>query len=120
MVNATDQMSGRATGGRAIARLSSVFASRNGLALSAITLLSLCLNLWGNSWGLPDRWHPDEISDKATQMVLRRSLDPDFYAYGGLHFYVVAAGAVVPAEDSMLCSLIRRLTQNWNRDLHAE
>jgi Dolichyl-phosphate-mannose-protein mannosyltransferase len=97
MVNATDQVSEHPTVGRPLRRLGSMFASRTGLPLSAITLLSLCLNLWGNSWGLPDRWHPDEISGRATQMVLRRSLNPDYYAYGGLHFYVVAAGAVVPA-----------------------
>jgi hypothetical protein len=30
-------------------------------------------------------------------MVLSRSVDPDEYAYGGLHHYVVAAAAVLPA-----------------------
>jgi hypothetical protein len=78
-------------------RLSGALRSPFGVALSAIVLLSLSLNIWGNSWGLPNRWHPDEITARATQMVLKGSVDPDQYAYGGLHYYTVAGAAVIPA-----------------------
>ncbi len=42
-------------------------------------------------------WHPDEIADRAVFMVLEGRLDPQYPAYGALHHYVVAVGAVAPA-----------------------
>ena len=69
---------------------------RQGHILALVMLLSICLNLWGNSWGTPDKWHPDEIVDEATALVKNKSLNPHFFAYGGLPYYVVAATAVLP------------------------
>jgi Dolichyl-phosphate-mannose-protein mannosyltransferase len=99
MVDIADQPFAPASTRRAAAfrLLSSVLGARYGLALAGVTFLTLCLNLWSNSWGLPDKWHPDEIVARTTKMVLRHSIDPEHYAYGGLHYYIVAAGAVIPA-----------------------
>jgi hypothetical protein len=70
--------------------------SRRYYALALAMLLSLALNLWGNAWGTPDRWHPDEIEDEAAGLVKHKTLNPHFFAYGGLHYYVLAAAAVLP------------------------
>ena len=69
---------------------------RQNHVLALVMLLSICLNLWGNSWGTPDKWHPDEIVDESTALVKNKSLNPHFFAYGGLPYYVVAATAVLP------------------------
>ena len=69
---------------------------RQNHVLALVMLLSIGLNLWGNSWGTPDKWHPDEIVDEATALVKNKSLNPHFFAYGGLPYYVVAATAVLP------------------------
>jgi hypothetical protein len=61
-------------------------------------LLALGLNLWGNSWGTPDKWHPDEIDDEAQGLVTHKTLNPHFFAYGGLHYYVLAATAALPVD----------------------
>ena len=69
---------------------------RQSYVLALVMLLSICLNLWGNSWGTPDKWHPDEVVDEATALVKNKSLNLHFFAYGGLPYYVVAATAVLP------------------------
>lgn len=63
-----------------------------------IFIFSMVLNLWGNRWGLPDYWHPDEGIKRSLRMVEERSLNPHFFAYGGLHDYVLAIGAVIPTK----------------------
>lgn len=64
----------------------------------AIQLLSLGFGLWGNRWGAPARWHGDEMYDSAEQMLNARTLDPQHYPYGELHYYTIALAAVVPAR----------------------
>lgn len=64
--------------------------------LPMILLLSLVLNLWGNRWGTPNSWHPDEIIRRSIGMVKRRTVNPHHFAYGGLHYYVQAVGAIMP------------------------
>ncbi len=64
--------------------------------LWSVLILSLILNSWGIRWGAPKQWHPDEITDRALQMVAAHSLNPHDFRYGGLHYYVVAAFAVIP------------------------
>jgi hypothetical protein len=67
-----------------------------GTLLALLALTSLCLNLWGNSWGTPDRWHPDEMDGVAAGLVAQKTLNPHFFPYGGLHYYVLAATAAIP------------------------
>ena len=64
----------------------------------AILLLSLVLNVAGNTWGAPRRWHPDELTERADMLWGGRTLNPHFFPYGGLAFYVFTAGAVVPVR----------------------
>ncbi len=66
--------------------------------LVGILLTSLGLNLWGSQWGLPERWHPDELTEKAIEMVEQRTLNPHYFAYGNLHYYQVMAAAVAPVK----------------------
>ena len=65
--------------------------------LLLVLALSLALNLWGNRWGQPEQWHPDEITDRTKGMVGRRTVNPGFAFYGGMHYFTLALGAVVPA-----------------------
>ena len=67
-----------------------------GTLLALIVLGSLCLNLSGNSWGTPDRWHPDEMDSAAAGLVAQKTLNPHFFPYGGLQYYVLAVTAVMP------------------------
>lgn len=64
--------------------------------LPMILVLSLTLNLWGNRWGAPQFWHPDEVIRRSISMVFERTLNPHHFAYGGLHYSLVAAGAIIP------------------------
>jgi len=66
--------------------------------LAPILVLSFALNAWGANWGLPERWHPDELTQRAENMVGEPSLNPHYFAYGGLHYYVIAALAVLPVK----------------------
>lgn len=66
--------------------------------LPVILLFSLVLNLWGNRWGAPNIWNPDEVTERAMEMVANRTLNPHYFAYGGLHYYTVAVGAIIPAK----------------------
>jgi hypothetical protein len=66
------------------------------MLMALIALTSLCLNLGGNSWGTPDRWHPDEMDGVAAGLVAQKTLDPHFFPYGGLHYYVLALTAAIP------------------------
>jgi hypothetical protein len=68
------------------------------LALAALVGGSLLLNTWGNEWGAPREWHPDELTPWVAEMVYARRPSPGIFAYGGLHYYVIAAGAFVPVK----------------------
>jgi len=54
-----------------------------------ILLLSLLLNIWGITWGLPSKWNPDEGTFIALKMLDQKSLNPHRFAYGSLHFYQI-------------------------------
>jgi len=73
-----------------------VRVSRNGILLVLIALGSLGLNLLGNGWGSPDRWHPDEMDGTAAALIAQKTLNPHFFPYGGLHYYVLALTAAAP------------------------
>jgi hypothetical protein len=64
----------------------------------AIVVLSIVLNVAGNEWGAPRSWHPDELTTRADALFGNRSLNPHFFAYGGLGFYTFTAGAIVPVR----------------------
>jgi uncharacterized membrane protein len=66
--------------------------------LVVIALLSLALNLWGITWGLPERWYPDEVTWRAENLVYERTLNPHFFAYGTLHYYQLLAFPVLPIK----------------------
>ena len=66
--------------------------------LQGIVALSLLLNLWRIDWGLPDRWHPDEITQRAEHMAGSFSLNPDYFVYGSFHYYPIIALAVLPVK----------------------
>jgi hypothetical protein len=66
--------------------------------LPLIFLLSLVLNIWGNRWGAPHFWHPDEVVSRAISMFGNREINPHHFAYGGLHYYTVWAGAIIPVK----------------------
>src|SRR5262245_43864175 len=64
--------------------------------LAPILVLSLILNVWGNYWGAPKVWHPDELIQRTRTMVGDRTVNPHYFTYGGLHYYVLAIGAIAP------------------------
>jgi hypothetical protein len=64
--------------------------------LAIVLLLSAALDITGNRWGTPDRWHPDELDGRAAAMVAQKTLNPQFFPYGGLHYYVLAVSAAMP------------------------
>jgi hypothetical protein len=66
--------------------------------LPLILLLSFMLNIWGNRWGAPNYWHPDEIAQRAYNMFAEREPNPHHFAYGGLHYYSIWIGAVLPVK----------------------
>ena len=68
---------------------------RSQIWLAGIVAVSLLLNLWGIDFGLPERWHPDEITGRAIAMARELSLNPHEFRYGSLHFYQVLA-VIVP------------------------
>ena len=68
------------------------------VALISILVLSFILNVWGNKWGAPEYWHPDELTGHAAGMASRRTLNPHVFPYGGLHYNVVLAGAIIPEK----------------------
>lgn len=46
-----------------------------------LTLIGLCLRVWGAAWGLPGGLHPDEwaIVETAVDMAAQNTFDPDLY-----------------------------------------
>lgn len=66
--------------------------------LLAILMFSLLINAWGINWGLPERWHPDELTQRAENMVGEPSLNPHYFAYACFHYYLIAAVAVLPIK----------------------
>jgi hypothetical protein len=59
---------------------------------------ALLLAVWGNRWGAPDYWHPDEVTASAITMAQRRTLNPGTFFYGALPRFAIIAGAVLPVR----------------------
>ena len=68
------------------------------VALISILVLSFTLNVWGNKWGAPAYWHPDELTGRAVSMASDRTLNPHAFPYGGLHHYILIVGAIIPTK----------------------
>ncbi len=73
--------------------------------LWAILALSLALNLWGNWFGLPDAWHPDESVGRAVRMARNLTLNPHSFLYGSFHYYLVLMVIVPTYFATKLLSL---------------
>lgn len=69
-----------------------------GWSAAFIIIISMILNVWGNKWGAPDYWHPDELTRHSIKMLDKRSLNPGVFYYGNLHYCVLLTGAVIPAR----------------------
>ncbi|HEY7164022.1 MAG TPA: glycosyltransferase family 39 protein [Candidatus Binatia bacterium] len=54
------------------------------------------MNVLGITWGVPARWHPDEITGRSIEMVRNSDFSPHYFAYGGLHYFMVGGLAVLP------------------------
>ncbi len=68
--------------------------------LAIILALSFALNTCHASWGLPELWHPDEVTWRSANMLIDRTANPAFFKYPSLHLYLVAAlGAPLHAFD---------------------
>lgn len=93
------------------------------LPIALILVFSLGMNLWGNGWGAPDYWHPDELTRTAIRMVDERTLNPGSFFYGGLHYSILAAGAVLPARiygklfDPKPKETDKRISARWEERL---
>lgn len=70
---------------------------RTRLVLAAILLVSLAANVLHLDWGLPDRWHPDEIVRGVVRMADEGSLEPARFVYPAGHFQLLMATVVGPA-----------------------
>ncbi len=66
--------------------------------LLIILATNFALNVWGIEWGLPERWHPDEVLDKAEMMYDLQEINHNYYTYGALPFYQVEVLAIAPAK----------------------
>lgn len=94
---------------------------RHTLPIALILVLSLTLNLWGNRWGAPNYWHPDELTWKAIEMFETRTFIPQIFSYGGLHFYVLEVGAILPVRVyGKLFDPIPKESDTANRSMWVE
>lgn len=67
---------------------------RTKLILFFIIFLNLFLNIYGNEWGLPSRWHSDEIVANVLHMAEGKTLvDPigEFLRPTGYHLFLLAS-----------------------------
>lgn len=72
--------------------------SKSHWLLIIILAVNFSLNVWGIDWGLPERWHPDEVVYKAEIMYDLGSFDHNYHAYGSLPFYQAIIVSVWPTD----------------------
>ncbi|AJF61451.1 hypothetical protein QT06_C0001G0611 [archaeon GW2011_AR15] len=68
-----------------------------------LILLNLTLNLIGINFGLPDTWHPDELTHSVTRMLSEKTLNPGRFTYPSFYHYVLIA-ANIPYSAFLLLS----------------
>jgi hypothetical protein len=66
---------------------------------AAAAALSLCASLFGITWGLPARWHPDEKADDAAALLQERSWIPRSFINPSLPLYLTIP--VLAAQDAL-------------------
>ncbi len=73
-----------------------VASDRAILALGVVMVIGLGLRLWGIGYGLPYLYHPDEPlgASIALRMLKTGDLNPHFFGYGSLFFYLNALAYV--------------------------
>jgi len=76
--------------------------------LAAILLLALVLRLWGNHFGLPYLYHPDEdaVVMPAISILKSGDLEPTRMEYGTLYIYVLTAVSAATYINSARNGLI--------------
>lgn len=57
--------------------------------LILLFILNLVLNLIGINFGLPQRWHPDEVTHTAGKMIAEKTLNPQRFIYPSFYIYSV-------------------------------
>jgi len=70
---------------------------RSALLLGTILLIALFLRLWGNDFGLPNLYHPDEdaVLMPAINIIKTGDLEPIRLEYGSLHIYLLTAVSAI-------------------------
>lgn len=68
------------------------FDDRTRLTLAALIVIGFGLKVWGIGYGLPYLYHPDEPlgATVALNMIQSGDLNPHFFGYGSLFFYLNA------------------------------
>jgi len=76
--------------------------------LTAVLLLALALRLWGNDFGLPYLYHPDEDAVVMPAITILKSgdLEPTRMEYGTLYIYVLTAVSALTYINSARQGLI--------------
>ena len=61
------------------------------LLVTLLMVLGFLLRVWGIKYGLPYLYHPDEpLTQNALSMLKTNDLNPHFFGYGSLFFYINA------------------------------
>ena len=83
-----------------------------GLLLAGLIILSLLLNLWGVSYGLPNRYYPDEgrIVNNALAFGLG-DLNPHYFNYPALSMYLLFALYILYFIAGQLVGLFASATE---------
>lgn len=72
--------------------LASIRSNRTKLALAGLAIAGFTMRVWGIRYGLPYLYHPDEPLGAAValNMLKMGDLNPHFFGYGSLFFYLNA------------------------------
>lgn len=67
------------------------------IALITLIIFNLLLNIYGNSWGLPSRWHSDEKVANALHMLNKKSLvDMQDFFFQPTGYQIILSAWLVP------------------------
>ena len=68
-----------------------------------LILLNLILNLIGINFGLPNLWHPDEVTHSVGRMIAEKTLNPGRFTYPSFYHYLLIV-ANIPYSAFLLLS----------------
>lgn len=81
------------------------------LIIILLMVLGFVLRVWGIRYGLPYLYHPDEpLAQNALTMVKTNDLNPHFFGYGSLFFYINAIAYWVYYLLGNMVGLFRSVT----------